>query len=172
MGGASGLGRETAILLANNRSYVTIADIQSREQTVEELKSNGHNAQYVQCDVTSWDSQVKAFQSALAFSQNKTLDIVAIFAGIDSQGHLIDHATSISSSIDGLNPRIREIQVNLIGALYTATLGLHYSKLGSQETRKSLIIVSCLAGYLDDTHNSIYTTSKFGLRGLFRAIRA
>jgi 5'-hydroxyaverantin dehydrogenase len=69
-------------------------------------------------------------------------------------------------------PQIREIQVNLIGALYTATLGLHYAKLGSQETTKSIIVVSSLAGYLDDTQNSIFTTSKFGFRGLFRAIRA
>jgi len=55
-GGTSGLVRGTAILLANLGAYVTIADIQSGEQTVEELESNGHNAQYVQCDVTSWDS--------------------------------------------------------------------------------------------------------------------
>lgn len=99
-GDASGLGRETAILLAHTGAYVTIADIQSGDQIVEELKSNGHDAQYP-CDVMSWDSQVKAFQTALAFSPTKSIDIVAIFAAIDSQGHLIDQATCISPSIYG-----------------------------------------------------------------------
>jgi 5'-hydroxyaverantin dehydrogenase len=34
-----------------------------------------------------------------------------------------------------------------------------------------LIFISSLAGYIDDTHNSVYTTSKFGIRGLWRSIR-
>jgi 5'-hydroxyaverantin dehydrogenase len=35
-----------------------------------------------------------------------------------------------------------------------------------------LIFVSSLAGYIDDTHNSVYTASKLGMRGLWRSIRA
>ncbi|KAJ8099541.1 hypothetical protein POJ06DRAFT_253869, partial [Lipomyces tetrasporus] len=166
-GGASGLGRETAFLFANAGAYVTIADIQSGDQIVEELRSKGHKAQYIYCDVISWESQVRAFQSALAF--------VAIFAGIDDSGHLVDSVLSVEASIDGDVPKprsIRPIEVNLIGTYYTVTLSLHYARLDAQVTTKSIIMVASLAGYVDDRHDTVYTASKFGVRGLFRAIRA
>ncbi|KAJ8099535.1 hypothetical protein POJ06DRAFT_253848 [Lipomyces tetrasporus] len=174
-GGASGLGRETAFLFANAGAYVTIADIQSGDQIVEELRSKGHKAQYIYCDVISWESQVRAFQSALAYSPTKSLDVVAIFAGIDDSGHLVDSVLSVEASIDGDVPKprsIRPIEVNLIGTYYTVTLSLHYARLDAQVTTKSIIMVASLAGYVDDTHDTVYTASKFGVRGLFRAIRA
>lgn len=119
-------------------------------------------------------SRVRAFQSALAYSPTKSLDIVAIFARIDDSGHLVDDVLSIKASIDGDVPQpggIRPIQVNLIGAYYTVRLSLHYARLGDQATTKSLIMVASLAGYVDDKHDTVYTASKFGARGLFRAIR-
>lgn len=60
----------------------------------------------------------------------------------------------------------------------TAALALHYFRLqpqsgtGSASSSKSFTIVSSLAGYIDDTHDTVYTASDFGSRGIFRAIRA
>jgi len=173
-GGASGLGQDATLVFAKAGAYVTIADVQSAEKTVEELNSKGHHVQYVYGDVSSWDSLVSAFKAAIAFSPTKSIDIVAAFAGIDDAGHLIDYATALEPSIDGeilKPPGIRPVQVNLIGGFYTATLALHYAKLGARDTTKCFILVGSLAGYLDDTHDTIYMASKFGARGLFRAIR-
>jgi 5'-hydroxyaverantin dehydrogenase len=66
-----------------------------------------------------------------------------------------------------------ELDVNLKGTLYTTALALYYFHLplkgaqGSpQGEDKPLIFVLSLAGYIDDTHHSVYTASKFGMRRL------
>ena len=160
---------------------MTIADLQNGSATAAELTSQGHKAQFVHCDVSSWDSQVKAFQAALKFSPTKTLDAVTAYAGVDDSGHLIDYVNAVEASIDGPPPplpSVKPIEVNTKGMFYTAALALHYFRLipqvtsSSEPSSKSLTVVSSLAGYVDDTHDSVYTTSKFGSRGMFRAIRA
>ena len=160
---------------------MTIADVQDGSSAATELSKQGHKAQFVHCDVSSWESQVKAYQAALKFSPTHTLDAVAAYAGVDDSGHLIDYINATEVSIEGPAPpppSVKPIEVNTKGIFYTAALALHYFRLkpqsgtGSTSTSKSLTIVSSLAGYIDDTHDTVYTASKFGSRGIFRAIRA
>jgi 5'-hydroxyaverantin dehydrogenase len=184
-GGASGLGLHAATFFAKSGAFVTIADVQDGSKLATDLANQGYTAQFVCCDVTDWDSQVKAFQTALAFSPTKTLDMVAAYAGIDSTGHLVDYIAAAEVLLEGAPPSIPSlapIEVNLKAVFYTATLSLHYFRLKPQgittpdnnkaQASKSLIIISSLAGYIDDTHSTAYTASKFGSRGLFRALRA
>lgn len=179
-GGASGLGLHAATFFAHSGAYVTIADVQDASEVAAELTTRGLRVQYVRCDAADWDSQITAFLSALNFSPTKTLDVVAVYAGIDDSGHLVDYISATEASLNGpppTAPSIRPLEVNTKGAFYTATLALHYFRLQPQTATtssaepKSLIIVSSLAGYLDDPHDTIYTASKFGNRGVFRAIR-
>ena len=133
------------------------------------------------CDVSDWNSLLGAFKAALAFSPTATLDVVAMFAGVDRGAHVIDQMTATDTDVDPSPPRTQELDVNLKGALYTTALALHYFRLPpegggkgthSQGEGKSLIFVSSMAGYIDDAHNTAYTASKFGVRGLWRSIRA
>jgi 5'-hydroxyaverantin dehydrogenase len=81
-------------------------------------------------------------------------------------------ATPPSLEVDPTIPSTRTLDVNLKGTYYTATLALHYFRIPSTSpTMGSLTLISSLAGYLDDDHSPQYTTSKFGTRGLFRALR-
>ncbi len=181
-GGASGLGLSSATFFAKSGALITIADVQDGSKIAADLVDQGYKVQFVHCDARDWDSQVKAFQAALNFSPTKTLDIVAVFAGIDDSGHVVDLVSASEVSVDGPPPPIptlTSIEVNLTGALFTATLALHYFRLKPQggdddtfQRHKSLTIVSSLAGYVDDTHSTTYTASKYGCRGMFRAIRA
>ncbi|RDW68738.1 uncharacterized protein DSM5745_08498 [Aspergillus mulundensis] len=182
-GGASGLGLSAARYLASSGAIVTIADIQDEAGTAiaSNLGAQGCIVQYVHCDITDYESQVAAFRAALNFSPSKALDAVAAFAGVDKTGHLLDHVTSTTTETEVSTdsppppiPDLRPIDVNLKGTFYTATLALHYFRLPrpSDSASASLTIVSSLAGYIDDTHSTAYTASKFGSRGLFRAIRA
>ncbi|KAL2795209.1 hypothetical protein BJX66DRAFT_302415 [Aspergillus keveii] len=182
-GGASGLGQHAATFFAKSGAFVTIADIQDGSAIASELSEQGYKVQFVHCDITNWDSQVSAFQAALRFSPTKTLDAVAAFAGVDGTGHLVDHVAATEPTLDTPPPipSLAPIEVNLKGTFYTATLALHYFRLEPQNLStnvtpefktKSLTIVSSLAGYVDDTHSTAYTASKFGSRGLFRGIRA
>ncbi|PVH97948.1 aflH/ adhA/ short chain alcohol dehydrogenase [Periconia macrospinosa] len=185
-GGASGLGLHAATFFAKSGALVTIADVQDGSKIAADLVSQGYTAQFVECDVTNWDSQVNAFRTALNMSPTKTLDMVAAFAGVDGTGHLVDHVSASEVSLDGAPPPVPSlapIEVNLKGAFYTTTLALHYFRLKPQgggggappttgTATKSLNIVTSLAGYIDDTHSTPYTASKFGSRGLFRAVHA
>ncbi|KIX96572.1 uncharacterized protein Z520_07838 [Fonsecaea multimorphosa CBS 102226] len=188
-GGASGLGLETAQLFASHGAYVTIADVQPPLDD-ETLIKAGQHVQYVHCDVSDWDSQTAAFQKAISFSPAKALDVVTTFAAIDPLENLIDQVKSSISREEvtletierPVAPSLRCIDINLKGSYYSAALALHYFQLRPQHPPSSsaaaattakgtLIFISSLAGYLDDDHSIVYTTSKFGTRGLFRALR-
>ena len=177
-GGASGLGSDTAKSFAAAGAYVTIADVQPNDDLVKKFTDADHHLQFVHCDVSKWEDQVAAFKKAIQFSKTGTIDVVAAFAGVDKAGHLVDqvNATEVSLEKDPSPPSTLSLEVNLKGCFYTTFLALHYFRLkpktGVETVQdKSLIIVASLAGYIDDTHNSSYTASKFGARGVFRGVR-
>jgi NAD(P)-dependent dehydrogenase (short-subunit alcohol dehydrogenase family) len=58
-GGASGIGRATAILFAKHGACVTVADITDGTAVVREIEAAGGQAQFVHCDVTKHD-QIRA----------------------------------------------------------------------------------------------------------------
>ena len=192
-GGASGLGLATTQSFAAAGAYVTIADIQPAtgvgEKIVQELTKQGYHVTYIYCDVTNWESQVKAFKTAVTFAPNKTLDVVAMFAGIASEvGNLVDHVQAHEASLDKdpPQPSIRPLDINLTGVFYSSYLALNYFRLKPQNQElaaqtngdseslpsKSLIFVSSLAGYIDYPSHSLYNAGKFGVRGLFRSVRS
>ena len=176
-GGASGLGLAAVHAFASSGAYITVAtNIAIPGNILSSLQSSRAHIQEVACDVSDWDSIQDAFKKALSFSPTGTLDIVAMFAGIDKHGHLADQIQALGADDEPQRPSTAETDVNLKGTLYTTSLALHYfrdkSAANTPSRDKSLIFVSSLAGYIDDTHNSVYTASKFGVRGLWRSIRA
>jgi 5'-hydroxyaverantin dehydrogenase len=192
-GGASGLGLATARSFAAAGAYVTIADIHPAkevgEKIVQELTNQSYHVTYAHCDVTSWESQIKAFKAAIMFAPDNSLDVVAMFAGIGSEGgNVVDHvqAHEASLDIDPAQPSIRPLDINLTGVYYSTYLALNYFRLKSRNQdqaahtngasdslpSKSLIFVSSLAGYIDYPGHSLYNAGKFGVRGLFRSVRS
>jgi 5'-hydroxyaverantin dehydrogenase len=167
-GGASGLGLATIHAFAPIGAYITIAtNIPTPNDILSSLQASGAHVQ---------DVIHATFKKALSFSPTGTLDVVAMFAGIDKQGNLADQIQALGVDDEPKCPSTVEIDVNLKGTLYTASLALHHFRRHAGKVApprdKSLIFVSSLAGYIDDTHNSVYTSSKFGVRGLWRSIRA
>jgi 5'-hydroxyaverantin dehydrogenase len=178
-GGASGLGLATVRAAAAAGAYVTIAtNVPTEAEILRSLRGSDSHVQEVLCDVSEWGSVLAAFKAALAFSPTKCLDVVAMFAGVDQGSHLVDQIAAMDVDADPSPPKTAELDVNLKGSLYTTALALHYFRLAPKGSKtlpqqdKSLIFVSSLAGYIDDTHNSVYTSSKFGTRGLWRSIRS
>ncbi|KAL1839256.1 hypothetical protein VTJ49DRAFT_1693 [Mycothermus thermophilus] len=190
-GGASGMGLATARAWSAAGAFVTIADIQPL--SVGEPLARSFGANYVWCDVTSWDSQVTAFKAAITSSPSRTLDVVVTFAGIAvAPGNQVDLVVAGGQpSLDANPPRpdTRNIDINLVGTYYSSWLALYYFRLpptqphpttaspsapatSGSSTDKSLVLVSSIAAYMDAPLASTYTASKAGVRGLFRSMRS
>ena len=184
-GGASGLGEATVIKLAENGAYVTVADMSANAGTklAGQLSDRGLKVTFVQCNTTDWESSVNAFKHAVNFSPTKTLDAAILFAGTDgARKGLVDEVLqNPEPSMDDspARPNTNAIQVNLLGEYMSTSLALHYFRLkGSspsstgQESKKCLVLVSSMTGYIDLPYNTDYSVSKYGVRGLFRSIRS
>jgi len=185
-GGASGLGLATATRFAEHGAYVTLADVQDDlgHKHTADLSSKGYKVTYVHCDTTSWSSSVAAFKHAVNFSPRKTLDAAALFAGIGGTGgnfitNIADNDTP-SLDHDPTEPSSRVVDVNLDGVIKSTQLALHYFRLPASTSsdpphpptkKKNLILCASLAGYIDYPASE-YCISKFGVRGLFRSLRA
>ncbi|KKP01270.1 hypothetical protein THAR02_06628 [Trichoderma harzianum] len=102
----------------------------------------------------------------------------------------VSHETTIGSAegsskgngTDLDNLSIKCLDANLKGIYYSNYLALHYLQQpelapssqtsgSANRSTKSLIFLSSLGGYLDDSHDSIYSATKYSIRGLFRRIR-
>ena len=184
-GGASGLGEATTEKFAQHGAYVTIADmaVKDGQALAARLSSDGHHVSFVECDTTDWKSCVNAFKHAINFSASKTLDIALLFAGTDgARKGLVDEVLQgpeASLDHDPQAPVHRAIDVNLIGEYMSTSMALHYFRLGGSNevaqkvsSKKSLILVSSMTGYIDLPYNTDYSVSKYGIRGLFRSIRS
>jgi 5'-hydroxyaverantin dehydrogenase len=175
-GGSTGIGQGCIIGLAEAGAYVTIADLNERDanETVANLTKNGHKAQFIETDVCSWESLVKAFKSALEFGPEQTLDIVIPAAGIGG-GNLKSwlDKTELNEPGDPKPVRQKVVDVNLDGVFNTAHLALYYFKKfpGRKDSDKQIVFVSSMAGYSSMTGVPGYGTSKWGVRGLFRSLR-
>jgi 5'-hydroxyaverantin dehydrogenase len=176
-GGASGIGLACAEAFTSHGALVTIADLQQEagDAAAKQLSSKG-KAQFVQCNVTDYQSQFAAFKSAIEFGGGR-LDVVVPCAGIIAQRNLVEMAASTEPSLDAPPPEpgFSTVDVNLKGVYYTSFLALHYFRLpgpvDEKPFKKAIVLVASLAGYLGFPFSTTYSLSKFGVRGLFYAIR-
>ncbi len=180
-GGVSGLGALIATQCAQYGASVTAADIneQQGKAFVQELSEKGLHINFVHTDVTDWKSQINAFKSAVAFGQRNRIDVVVASAGVsgilfvpDKETPSLEKDPTLPSASD------RAFDVNAKGVYYTCKLAQYYFSLPeaseddqSPSYRKSLVVISSLAGYLE-LSNSDYTASKWAARGMFRAERS
>lgn len=127
-------------------------------------------------DVLNWESQVAVFKAAIDYSPAKGVDIVVLAAGVTSSAFVDPSDEPASLDKDPTEPTLNAINVNLIGLSYTTKLALHYFTLkgsdgSTDQGGKSLILISSLAGYVELPWTVDYQASKYGVRGLFKALR-
>lgn len=179
-GGASGLGETTARKFVKHGAYITIAD-QNEELGQKLVKELGERTTFVRCDTTDWESSAAAFQHAANFPPSKSIDVAILFAGVDGERRglvdlVLDQQEPTLDNSTPAKPAYRALEVNLIGEYISTYLALHYFRLPSKSAnpppKKSLILISSMTGYMDLPYNTGYATSKYGIRGLFRSIRA
>ncbi|KAF2465690.1 NAD(P)-binding protein [Lindgomyces ingoldianus] len=178
-GGASGIGLACVEAFAKHGAVVTVVDLQEEagQAIAKELTSMGHKVQFVQCDVTSYEAQAKAFKSAVQFGGGK-LDIAFPNAGVLAQKNLFEMVAHTVPSLDSHPPEpgFSSVDVNLRGVYYSCYLALHYFRLPAPSAsipfKKSIVLLASVVGYMGYAPSTTYSMSKFGVRGIFHSIRA
>ncbi len=157
-GGAQGIGRRTAELLAEQGYRIAIIDQQEPIATVAAIESAGDTVFAFAGDITL-DSTVTAFAESVLSSYGRA-DVLVNNAGISH----IEPAERTSS-----RDYRRVIEVNLVAPFLLAqAFGKHMLAAG----RGSIVNVASVAGLLGIADRSAYNTSKAGLIGLTRTLAA
>ncbi|KAK9452704.1 hypothetical protein V1511DRAFT_134837 [Dipodascopsis uninucleata] len=180
-GGASGLGAGFAREWSKRGANVIIGDVKRAEgeALIAEIRqaTENENHHFLELDVTDWGSQVTFFREAAKLSPHGEIDCIVANAGITStEENAAFMRPPDYTQMDGIPPKpsLKIMDVNLTGELYTAHLAMAYlsKNRGNTPRDRHLILMSSAAGICPLTALPLYTTSKHGVAGLFRALRA
>jgi NAD(P)-dependent dehydrogenase (short-subunit alcohol dehydrogenase family) len=185
-GGASGIARALTLQLLSQGWHVFISD---RNVDLARHFADEHNSSstlptlhYAQCDTTSWDSQLSAFQAALVALGGR-IDFVAPIAGIGEKKWLPSFEEMRRRGPGGefVQPDLGVIDVDLTGVLYTIALAVQqfqsqdpapWSVNVQHQYRGKIGLVASVCGFYCVPSLPIYTAAKHALIGLTRSYGA
>jgi NAD(P)-dependent dehydrogenase (short-subunit alcohol dehydrogenase family) len=155
-GGASGMGRSEATILAREGARVVVADLLDAEgaQTVDTIKAAGGQARFVKLDVSSeaeWRAAVEATVAAFG-----ALDILVNNAAVNHRGPVLTQPPERLAEI---------ITTNLVSPIYLTRVALPLMRAGGV-----VVNVASLAGMVPVPEEATYSASKAGLRAFTRAL--
>jgi len=163
-GGASGLGRASALALAREgaRLVVTDIDIDGGDATVQAVRAAGGEAVFVSHDVgdeSDWERAIQAAVQGLG-----RLDVLVNNAGIGVSSSLLDMS---------LAEWRRVMRVNLDGVFLGTKLGvaaMRAAEPGPNENGGgSIVNISSILGLVGAPDTTAYSASKGGVRLLTKA---
>ncbi len=159
-GGGSGIGRAIAEYFAGRGWFVGLGDVDSAGMKgTQDLIGTGNS--YVHKfdvrDRAAWDEALGAFSTAAG----GRIDVVANNAGIPLGGSLSENTTE---EIE------RCLDINLKGVLFGAQASLPHLKKTAPGS--SLLNTASAAGIYGTGGASVYSATKFGVRGLTEALDA
>lgn len=151
-GAAGGIGRAITSEFLKEKITCVLVDI--NKKALGDLEKNyGENVYGICCDVTdikSVDSMIKK-----VIKKYGSIDILVNNAGV-IEPNLFENA-----SYDEI---IHQIRVNLMGPINCTYKALPHLK---KSKTPSIVTIASLAGIVPETYSSIYTATKFALRGFF-----
>ncbi|HEX6391665.1 MAG TPA: SDR family NAD(P)-dependent oxidoreductase, partial [Solirubrobacteraceae bacterium] len=154
-GGASGLGRATALRLAQEGAVVVVADVDDAGGEAVARDVGGH---YIHTDVSDLDANKAAV--AFAIQQAGGVDLAYLNAGVTS-------GCGIGEDFDLTRYR-RAMGINLDGVVF----GAHAvsEAMRTSQTQGAIVATASLAGLMGIPMDPIYSVNKHGVVGLTRAI--
>jgi NAD(P)-dependent dehydrogenase (short-subunit alcohol dehydrogenase family) len=157
-GGAQGIGRRTAELLAQRGYRLAIIDLHQPTDTVKAIKSNGDEASGFVGDICD-EAVVEQFTRQVSDLYGRA-DVLVNNAGVS----LISPAEQTSVS-----DYLRVLNVNLVAPFLLAkAFGEKMLEAGSG----SIVNVASVAGLVGIANRAAYNASKHGLIGLTRTLAA
>jgi NAD(P)-dependent dehydrogenase (short-subunit alcohol dehydrogenase family) len=162
-GGASGLGRATAVALAEAGAHVVIADIDAAgsEQTRARVAEAGGSADVVALDVTD-DGNRREVIAQLFDRHGDAFDVLVNVAGIDRPGYITD--------IDLAD--YRQVQaVNCEGPVFLTSEFLKVVQHRPADTVADVVHVTSLSAVTSGAGAIAYNSSKAAFRSATRCIQ-
>lgn len=156
-GGASGLGRATALALAEAGAQVVIADVQAEAGAAVAADVDGH---FVATDV----SQLQDNRAAVAFAQERCgrLDLAFLNAGVTS-------GCGVGEDFD-LDGYRRAMGVNVDGVVFGAHAAIGALRANDPPARGAIVATASLAGLTGVPLEPIYSAGKHAVVGLARSL--
>lgn len=157
-GAAKGIGKAIAKSLAAQGAYVYVNYNGSQakaEETVEEIKAEGGNANCIKFNVADWEDTKQAADGIL--KEQGKLDILVNNAGITRDGLLMGMKEEDFDAV---------IDTNLKGAFHTIKA---FSRNFLKQKSGSIINISSVSGILGNPGQANYSSSKAGLIGLTKS---
>jgi short-subunit dehydrogenase len=152
-GASSGIGKETAILLA--KSGCTVYGAARRLEKMQDIKESG--VHLLAMDVTDEASMVKGVNDLL--KAEKRIDVLVNNAGYGSYGSLEDVPLSEARY---------QFEVNIFGMARLTQLVLPQMRKQKEGT---IINISSIGGKLGEPHGAWYHATKFAVEGLSDSLR-
>ncbi|GGD09468.1 SDR family NAD(P)-dependent oxidoreductase [Pontibacillus salipaludis] len=160
-GAGSGLGRSTALRLAEDDVNISVVDIDEEggNETVKQLKEAGVDAIFIKADVSKFD-EVKNYVDETV-NHFGTIDYFFNNAGISgSGGYFLDTEVSEIEKI---------VDINLMGALY----GVRYvAEVMVNNGGGAIVNTSSSAGVIGQDSVVTYSATKHAMIGLTKSLVA
>jgi NAD(P)-dependent dehydrogenase (short-subunit alcohol dehydrogenase family) len=159
-GGGSGIGRAIAEYFAGRGWFVGLGDIDGAGMNGTQERIGSGNCYIHKLDVrdrVAWDDALAAFSTAAG----GRIDVVANNAGIPLGGSLSEN------TVEEIE---RCLDINLKGVLFGAQAALPH--LQKTAPGSCLLNTASAAGIYGTGGASVYSTTKFGVRGLTEALDA
>jgi NAD(P)-dependent dehydrogenase (short-subunit alcohol dehydrogenase family) len=162
-GAASGLGRATALALAESGAHVAVADINAAgsEETRAQITGDGGSAEVVELDVTDDDSR-RAAVGQLFDRHGDAFDVLVNVAGIDRPGYVTD--------IDLADYR-RVQAVNCEGPIFLTSEFLKRVQHLPQDRTADVVHIVSLSALTSGSGAIAYNGSKAGFLNATRCIQ-
>jgi len=157
-GGAQGIGRKTAELLAERGYRIAVIDLREPAATVSAIEARGGEAIGFAGDVTS-EEAVERF-AAFVIERYGRADVLVNNAGIS-----LICAAELTSAADYR----RVLEVNLVAPFLLAKA---FGRKMLEARSGSIVNVASVAGLLGVADRAAYNASKHGLVGLTRTLAA
>lgn len=157
-GGASGIGRASAELLAERGATVAVAALTLDEATAaaDALTAAGGRAMPVQVDVSDAAAVASAVEQVVAAYGG--LDTLVVSAGIQRYGSVAETDEATWDEVFAVNAK---------GAFLTARAAIPHLR---RSPAGSIVVVSSVQGHATQTDVAAYTASKGALAALVRSI--
>lgn len=157
-GGARGIGREIALLLAQQGADIALFDVNPDQlkQTAEELKGLGRRAEGFTVDVT--DGEQVDSGVAKVLDRLGRIDILINNAGITKDGLLIRMGDAQWD---------RVLDVNLRGTFLCTRAA---AKVMLKQRRGRIVSIASIVGLIGNPGQANYAASKAGIIGMTKAV--